>query len=216
MKNSLSFAAVFIALFISLSAGGQLIQAPSTANHVPSKVDLFAGYSYWVPNGTVLGSPFPNDNKGMIFSGAYYLNRTVGLEIIGDWHLENSNDSMQSISIGPVYRRRLDSGFIPFIHALAGAAHVSPPEVPAKDPACYCVMQESAAWGPQITLGGGVDYPLPYFHHHLGARVQADYLYDHIDFEPIGHANLNSGRFSAGVVWRLGVIAPPHSPKVKR
>ena len=207
MKKSLSYAAVHLALLIVTSAGAQLTQTPSAANHIPSQVDIFAGYSYWVPNGTVLGSPFPNDNKGMIVSGAYYLNRTFGLEVVGDWHLENSNDSMRSLSIGPIFRRRMALGLTPFVHTLIGAADISGPLVPIDGG--YDYRYESARWGPQITLGGGLDYPLPYFHHHLGARIQADYLYDHINFEPLGRANLNSGRFSAGVVWRLGAIAPP-------
>jgi hypothetical protein len=206
MKNSVSYVAALFALLISTSAGAQLAQTPSAPNHIPSRVDLFGGYSYWMPNGTVEGIPFPNDNKGLIVGGAYYLNRTFGLEFLDDWHLEDANDSMRSLSIGPVFRHRVALGLTPFVHALFGAANISGPLVPIDGG--YDYQYEPARWGPQITLGGGLDYPLPYFHHHLGARVQADYLYDHINFEPLGRANLNSGRFSTGVVWRLGVIAP--------
>jgi hypothetical protein len=210
MKKSLSYAAILLVLLISISAAGQLIQTPSAANHIPSQVDIFAGYSYWMPNATLDGSHFSNDNKGMIVSGAYYLNRTFGVELAGDWHLENANDSMRSLSIGAVFRRRLGLGLTPFVHTLLGAADISAPLVPIDGGYQYIYLP--ARWGPQITLGGGLDYPLPYFHHHLGARIQADYLYDHINFAPISEtANFNSGRFSSGIVWRLGSIAPPPS-----
>jgi outer membrane protein OmpA-like peptidoglycan-associated protein len=207
MKKSLSYATVLLALLIVTSAGAQLTQTPSAANHIPSQVDLFAGYSYWMPNITLEGTHFSNDNKGLIVSGSYYLNRTLGLEFVGDWHLENADDSTRSLSIGPIFRRRLGLGLTPFVHTLIGAADISGPPVPSGE---YGYVYLPARWGPQVTLGGGLDYPLPYFHHHLGARVQADYLYDHINYEPVAErANFNSGRFSAGVVWRLGAIAPP-------
>ena len=129
MKKSLSYTAVLLALLIShVCRRAQLrIQTPSTANHIPSQVDIFAGYSYWMPNTTLERSHFSNDNKGLIVSGTYYLNPTFGLELVGDWHLENADDSMRSLSIGPIFRRRLGLGLTPFVHTLIGAADISGP-----------------------------------------------------------------------------------------
>lgn len=41
-------------------------------------------------------------------------------------------------------------------------------------------------WGTALTVGGGMDYALPFFHHHLAWRVfQVDYQYMHASFGPL-------------------------------
>jgi hypothetical protein len=71
-------------------------------------------------------------------------------------------------------------------------------------------IPQAATWGRQITLGGGLDYSLPYFHRHLSLRLfQADYVLEHVDFGPGGLADFNSGRFfSTGLLWRWGSVPP--------
>ena len=69
-------------------------------------------------------------------------------------------------------------------------------------------------WGPAITVGGGLDYGLPWFDHHLAIRLfQADYEYWHASFGPQpltgGRANLNNARLSTGIVLKFGSIIPP-------
>jgi hypothetical protein len=72
-----------------------------------------------------------------------------------------------------------------------------------------------AKLGPDITVGGGMDYETPWFNHHLAIRLfQADYEYMHADFgeqasPPGGRANINASRLSAGFVIHAGTIAPP-------
>jgi hypothetical protein len=62
-------------------------------------------------------------------------------------------------------------------------------------------IPQAATWGRQITLGGGLDYSLPYFHRHLSLRLfQADYVLEHVDFGPGGLADFDSGRFSTAPV----------------
>jgi hypothetical protein len=44
---------------------------------------------------------------------------------------------------------------------------------------------EPNTWGPDLTVGGGMDYNTPLFNHHLAIRLfQADYEYMHADFGP--------------------------------
>ena len=154
-------------------------------------------------------TPFPNDMHGAMVSGTYYLNPIFGLELAGDYHFEDSNDSLVSFAVGPVVRRPVWRNFSMFAHALAGAGDVIGPVAPVIGRGYY--QQLGAAWGPQLTLGGGLDFGLPYFHHRLSLRLfQADYVYEHVDFGPTGGVgNLNSARFSTGVVWKTGAILPP-------
>ena len=199
----------FLILAAMLSAVVARGQYDYSRENAPSRVDLFAGYSIWLPNGSIQKVPFPDDTRGLIASGAYYLNSNFGFEFDGDYHFSNNNDSMVSVAIGPILRRPLSRGFGVFGHALAGAGDIIGPDAPLIGGGGY--RQGGADWGPQITLGGGLDYTLPYFQHHLGVRLfQADYLYEHIDFGAAGGStNLNSGRFSTGLVWHLGSVQPP-------
>jgi hypothetical protein len=203
----------WLLLIVMLTSSVVRAQQPPTAETAPSKVDIFVGYSIWLPGATVDRSPFPNDMHGAIASGAYYLNPTFGFELAADYHFANANDSLVSFAVGPVVRRPVWRNFSMFAHALAGAGDVVGPyaSVPGKG----FSQQLGADWGPQLTLGGGLDFRLPYVHHRFSLRIfQADYVYEHVDFGPGGGiGNLNSARYSAGIVWKLGSVVPP--PAVK-
>jgi len=183
----------------------------------PSRWDIFAGYSYLAPHDTVqviqpdgLGTVAPVDyksvNVGEILSGAYYFNKYVGAQMEFGFHEYNGsvggqdNDGFFTGSAGMIFRYPT-ADITPFAHALVGAALVDGPE------------HEAYQWGPALTVGGGMDYNTPLFHHHLAIRLfQADYEYIHADFGPViygGRANINAARLSAGVVWHIGSIAPP-------
>lgn len=200
---------------IMLAASVAGAQQPVGTENTPSRVDIFAGYSIWIPNGSVENTPFPgdtqfpNDMHGAILSGAYYFTPTFGLELAGDYHFANANDSMVSFAVGPVVRRAAPRGFTLFAHALAGAADITGPPAPVIG-SVYEYRQLGANWGPQLTLGGGLDFRLPYFHHRLTLRLfQADYVYHHVDFGPSGGmGHLNSGRFDTGIVWKVGSVTP--------
>jgi len=186
--------------------------AKAPANDGASRWDIFAGYSYLAPHGTVNvpqpdGSVMPvsyeSVNVGEIFSVARYFNRYVGLQAEGGFHeyggsgSSKNNDGFSTFSGGLI--ARYPAGEItPFVHALVGAALVDGPE------------HNPFTWGPVLTVGGGMDYATPLFHHHLAIRLfQADYEYMHADFGPGvygGRANINAARLSAGVVYHIGEI----------
>jgi outer membrane protein OmpA-like peptidoglycan-associated protein len=198
----------------------------SSSNDMPSRFDVFVGYSYLAPKGTVqvpqangTAVPFNYDavNVGGLLSGAYYFNRFVGVQAeygIHEWgeqdNFSNSNigtegndDGFQTIG-GGLIMRFPDGNITPFVHGLVGAAYVDGPD------------HEAAKWGPDLTVGGGMDYETPLFNHHLAIRLfQADYEYMHADWGPTtppafgGRANINAARLSAGLVFHVGSIAPP-------
>ncbi len=188
-------------------------KAPADAS--ASRWDIFAGYSYLAPHGTVqVPQPdgtvdpvqYKSVNVGEIVSGAYYFNKYIGAQLELGFHEYNgsvggqNNDGFGTGSVGLIFRYPT-AEITPFAHALAGAAYVGGPQ------------HNPNTWGPALTVGGGMDYETPLFHHHLAIRLfQADYEYMHANFGPIvfgGRANINAARLSAGVVLHVGSIAPP-------
>jgi hypothetical protein len=189
------------------------VKAP--AGDSASKWDIFAGYSYLSPHGTVqvlqldgvtvLPEKYTSANSGMILSGAYFFNKYVGAQLEGASHGQwtdtaSTNDAFALVS-GGLIARYPTTEITPFVHALVGGADVGGPE------------HEPMTWGVSFTVGGGLDFSTPLLNHHLAIRlIQADYVYNHVDFGPgvwRGRANIDSAQLSAGVVYRIGSIAPP-------
>jgi hypothetical protein len=193
--------------------------SPSTpaapADQQASRIDIFAGYSYLAPHGTVYtlqpdGTSLPLTysavNYGALASGAYYFNRYIGGQVEFGVHPDGNNDGAYTIQ-GGLIARYPTQGMVPFVHALAGAVDLGGPN---DEP----YAAHNWTWGPALTVGGGLDYDLPFFNHHLGLRLfQADYEYFHADFGPGegfgGRANVDSARLSTGLVWHIGSIVPP-------
>jgi hypothetical protein len=218
LKSVVRVLALAVVALMPVALGAQ-VTATSTgkvsAADSPSKWDIFLGYSYLAPKGTVTspgGSPYSYDsvNYGAIFSVARYFNKNVGLQLEGDIHSvsESPTDSGSAHSNGDfsggsagVIVRFPTADITPFIHALVGADTVGGPHYQAN------------TWGPVITAGGGLDYNTPLFHHRLAIRIfQADYQYVHADFGTGtfgGTADVNAARLSAGIVIQAGSIAPP-------
>jgi hypothetical protein len=205
-------ALAFVALIpITLAAQVTATSTGKTpADDSPSKWDIFLGYSYLAPRGTVGGYSYNAVNYATIASVARYFNKNVGVQFEGDEHvllpestvgdhtISQPNNDFSGGSGGLIYR--FPSGNItPFIHALIGAEHVG----------SYYQTDE---WGPVVTLGGGLDYNTPWFNHHLAIRLfQADYQYTREDFPATqgGTGNFNMARLSAGLVFHAGSFAPP-------
>ncbi len=219
VTKSLVLAGAAAALMVSVGAFAQdKPAAKPPADASASRWDIFLGYSYLAPKGTVQveqpdgrGTIEPVDYKsvnwGAIASGAYYFNKYIGAQ--GELGVHQcgetepdcgNNDGFTTGSVGLIFRYPT-SDITPFVHALAGGARIGGPE------------HEPNTWGPMLTVGGGMDYNTPLFNHHLAIRLfQADYAYMHADFGPHpygGRANINAARLSAGVVWHIGSIAPP-------
>jgi outer membrane protein OmpA-like peptidoglycan-associated protein len=181
-----------------------------------SKIDVFLGYSYLAPHGTIYtpapdGTTYPSTyssvNYGAIASASYFFNKYVGGQIEVGIHPDGNNDGASSFSAGIVARYPTDEGITPFAHALVGGVRLGGPNA---EPLFY----HPYTWGPALTVGGGLDYGLPWFDHHLALRLfQADYEYWHASFGPQpvtgGRANLNIARLSTGVVLKFGSIVPP-------
>ncbi len=206
--------------------------APSTltaqgANGQPSRWDIFAGYSYLAPKGTVqvplasgTSSPYSYDavNLGGDFSAAYYFNKYLGVQgeyAEHEWGASSgypnnigthgNDDGFQTFAGGPIFRFPQDH-YTLFLHAQVGGAVINGPYFnPNK-------------LGPDLTVGGGLDYDLPWMNHRFALRIfQADYEYMHADFgtqpyppgPPGGRANISAARLSTGLVIHIGSIAPP-------
>jgi hypothetical protein len=202
---------------LSLLAQDSSSTAPkpvAPAEPAASRVDIFAGYSYFAPHGslTVPGGAnigvngpvsYSSINYGAIGSVTYFFNRYVGGQIEYANHPDGNNDGASSGQAGIVFRFPT-AEITPFVHGLAGFNRLGGP------------VHEPYTYGPALTAGGGLDYALPFLGGHLGLRLfQADYEYFHTNFGPQspqptgGRANLDIARLSTGLLWHMGSILPP-------
>lgn len=213
----------FVAMLpVALGAQAASTGKAATADSA-SKWDIFAGYSYLAPKGTVStvdqsSNPVTADykavNVGGLFSGSYFFNKWIGAQVEMGEHeygtdngsqtagTRGNNDGFMTYSAGLIARFPTET-ITPFVHGLVGAAYVNGPS------------SQKNTWGPALTAGGGLDYATPLFNHHLGIRLfQLDYEYMHANFGPAaqvlgGRANINAARLSTGVVYHIGSIVPP-------
>ena len=187
---------------------------PAPAEPPASRIDIFAGYSYLaphgsltVPDGALIGVTGPvtysSINYGAIGSVTYYFNRYVGGQVEYANHPDGNNDGASTGQLGIVFRYPT-AEITPFVHADAGFNRLGGP------------VHEPYTYGPALTAGGGLDYALPFLGGHLGLRLfQADYEYFHTNFGPQppyptgGRANLKVARLSTGLIYHMGSILPP-------
>ena len=226
LKSLVRIFALVCAVFVPFALTAQAQDAPKQAakaavNDSPSRWDIFAGYSFFWPKGTVVGTPsvinpptgtnsYKTNRVGTTESLSYYFNRNLGWQLDSGQHDRYydsgsgnkgiSNSGILSFQTGPVYRFPGEQ-ITPFIHGLVGFAEVGGPQ------------HQPYKWGPTLTAGFGFDYKLT---HRLSIRlIQADYEYIHANFgpgnnfEPGGRANINAMRLSAGLVFHIGNLAPP-------
>jgi hypothetical protein len=213
---SVAFLPVALVAQVSPAAKGSANTSDS-----PSRWDIFAGYSYLAPKGSVttlnpnnqtVTASYDAVNVGGLLSGAYYFNRFVGVQAelgVHEWGGQSAHsnvgtsgndDGFTTVAGGMIFRYPAENVSF-FAHALVGGALIGGP------------YYEPNKWGPDLTVGGGMDYETPLFDHHLAIRVfQADYEYMHADWGPgiyAGRANIDAARLSAGLVFHVGSIAPP-------
>ncbi|KAA6464586.1 OmpA family protein [Acidobacteria bacterium AB60] len=204
-----AFVCVLFAPHASRGQDSSKTPAHSATNESPSRWDIFAGYSYLAPHGTVNGYAYNAINYGGIASVTRYFNNYVGFQGEGDVHLltpedghiskTQPNNDFSGGSGGLIFRFPTEE-ITPFVHGLVGGEHVGSYYQPER-------------WGVVLTAGGGMDYSTPLFSHHLALRLfQADYQYTHENFGPGARGNFKNARLSAGLVWHIGTIAPPVAP----
>ncbi len=211
---------VLAACAVTLGAGSLGAQtAPSTpapAGPNPSRIDIFAGYSYYGAHGQLkpAGVSYSSVDYGAAGSVAYYFNKYVGAEVQFTAHPDGKNDGLYFASAGPIFRAPMDN-FTLFAHGLAGGARVGGPNNSGTP-----FYHEPYMWGPTLAVGGGMDYDLPFLSHRFSLRLfEADYRYFHEDYGPYvgiptggvlgGRANVGAAELSTGLVMHFGSIVPP-------
>jgi hypothetical protein len=187
---------------------------PAPADAPASRIDIFLGYSYLAPHGSLtvpsganIGVTGPvsysSINYGAIGSFNYFFNRYVGGQVEYANHPDGNNDGASTGQLGMIFRYPT-AEITPFVHADAGFVRLGGP------------VHEPYTFGPALTVGGGMDYALPFLGGKLGLRLfQADYEYFHANFGPQppyptgGRANLKVARLSTGLIYHMGSIVPP-------
>ena len=203
---------------VGLSAQTTAPSAPAPSGPNPSRVDLFAGYSYFGAHGQVkpAGIRYSSVDLGAIGSGAYYFNKYAGMEIVAVANPDGQNDGFYAGYAGPIFRAPMQN-FTLFAHGLAGGVRGAGPNN-SSSPAVF--EHEPYQWGASLMAGGGMDYNLPFFNGAFGIRLfEADYRYIHLNFGPAttvptpgvlgGRANLGVAELSSGILLHLGHIVPP-------
>jgi outer membrane protein OmpA-like peptidoglycan-associated protein len=193
--------------------------APASTEPPASRADVFMGFSYLdphgsvtttLPDGSVESQRYSPINYGAIGSFAWWFNRYVGGQVEIAVHPDGNNDGLGTGEAGIIFRYPTGS-VTPFVHGLAGGVDLGGPNyhVPGLLPGNN--VYHPYQWGPALTAGVGMDFDLG---HHFAWRIaQADFVYYHADFGPQvstgGRANITAPQLSTGLVYHIGSIAPP-------
>src|SRR5215472_5786745 len=132
-----SLATVVCLLFAATAALAQDAPAPRT--------QIYAGYNWYNPGARLNATNFPSLDKGFAASGAYFLNRYVGVSAGGSYNWSDVAH-VWTISAGPVVRAPSEA-ITPFAEFLVGLHRV--------DPAHGSLVDSNNGVG--ITAGGGLD-----------------------------------------------------------
>jgi outer membrane protein OmpA-like peptidoglycan-associated protein len=179
-------------------------------NDNPPKVDVFVGYQWLNPGGTVPvggfspfvqqpNTPVPTKLPGMPIgwgsTGTYNFDRHWGLSLDGGGNYSDPAHET-TISVGPRYMIRAE-GLNVFAHAMLGLNRLAPKGVPASN-------------GLGAILGGGIDLPLI---RAISLRlIEADYVAGRQNFSSVvgpqdpdlRHPVMNGVRLRTGMVLNFG------------
>ncbi len=210
----LAFVALVPVALVAQGAAKPATKGVPYTGDSPSRWDVFAGYSYLAPIGTVntlqgdyvTVEPFSYNSidYGAIASVARYFNNYFGIEAKGTFHpnQNNLNDGFYTATGGFIARYPGDT-MTPFAHIFFGADRVTGPDF------------QPYRWGPAAGIGGGMDYATPFFNHHLAWRVfEYDFSYSHINYGGSavvfgGHGNPKLNELSTGLIYHIGGLKPP-------
>lgn len=208
---------VLCTLGITASVHAQAMQ--SATEHPDSRVDIYGGYGYFHPlnSGIDAHQYFDVDNANATVGVTGFFNHYIGVEMEGGYFSgvsehavfgpcsgETCSQLVYTAEAGPVFRLPLGA-WIPYLHALGGGVRINGP------------VTQPLTWGWGVTGGGGLDYVLPFFHHHIAVRaVQADWQYSQVVYGPLvlpagvkgGFGEIDALKLSGGVVWRVGETNP--------
>ena len=198
------------AVSVGVAAQANAQTAPAPANppnspgysdeNQPSKVDIFAGYSYLNPGGSVNGVRLQGINRGFTVAGSYWLNKYFGGVAETGAHL-GPNADIVTFGVGPTFRVPLE-GLTPFGVAMFGINKSEP-----------TFIHQAIGFG--FVGGGGFDLNVI---KRLSIRlIEAEYEYSHHNYGFNGgnfaiRDNLSSAKVSGGLVFHFGTIGPPPPP----
>lgn len=222
-RNSLLTASILLFGMVLLTLGSPLSAQTAPKDVAPSKIDIYAGYGYIHPFGSVSeigGVSFQTvGNINATASVSYYVHKNFGLEVEGEYFNGpsqrgamgqcvhgacNDHDPMYyHAEAGPVFRFP-HGRFVPFAHLLVGGVRVNGP------------FLQPLTWGEGAEIGGGADYVLPILHNLFALRGQADLEGMHASYGATTVRGVNGGvadvlafKASGGLVLRLGSEAVP-------
>lgn len=154
------------------------------------KVELFGGYSWYNPGGSVLGTKLPSLNKGWDGAFTYNFNKWVGLTADVGGHYKRGLNAY-TYTFGPQLKYRNSEHFTPFVELLAGWTHLSPTGLQARNQ-------------PAFIGGGGFDVNINKW---FSWRVlQADYVYTTYRDKSLmtTSSRLDGARVQSGAVFTFG------------
>jgi OmpA family len=185
--------AASIALAFALCLSGVLATAQA---NVQPKDEIFGGYSWLHPNGSVdFGYKVDDIAKGFDFSNVYYLPSAHNLGILLDGSGHFGDDTSVGYILGGLQYKYHTETFAPFLRVFAGTARIDPPTYISQ-------------WRPAAGAGVGLDINVG---HNLAIRLaQVDYIYTnyHPQFADFNRS-WDSIRVAAGLVVNLGNYYTP-------
>jgi outer membrane protein OmpA-like peptidoglycan-associated protein len=175
--------AVFVALLPALSIAQDNTNYP--------KVDIFGGYSWYNPGGSIINvGKLPGIPRGYGAAATFNFNRYAGITADFGKHYKDVAN-VDTYLFGPQLKYRGEQ-FSPFVEALFGFSHISP---------AFVSPHRSQ---PAIAAGGGIDYKI---NNWLQWRViQADYVYTTYkdkNLETTTH-RWDGARVQGGAVFTIG------------
>jgi hypothetical protein len=191
------------AVLVMLLALAAVVLAPAaraqSSDEPAPKVELYAGYAWMEPGGTVWGclvcpaQTLNSMSKGFTIAPTYYFNKHWGLTVDGGGNF-GDNATVATMMAGPQYKFRGEH-VSPFMHLLMGWHQLWPH-----------FADSHSGFG--MMLGGGIDVRLS---RHVDWRlIEGDYVYGRHD-SPVS-TTLSGARLGSGLVFKFGGGPPPPPP----
>ncbi|HEV2646065.1 MAG TPA: hypothetical protein VGU46_06845 [Acidobacteriaceae bacterium] len=177
----------------------------------PSKIDIFAGYSYFHPHDSdIYSQPYFTLPDGFAASITGYLSQAFGVQAEYTDYPNDPDYCFSTAQAGPVFRHQVGR-LIPYAHVLGGAARVGPSYNHQGTGDCKWT------WGAEAGIGTDYVLPAPALRNRFAVRVEGDFQYSQVNFGPQlvpgtyvgGEGQIFAYRLSGGLVYRLGEIKPP-------